>query len=78
MLLQKEMRIGYMHMHRYGYIRWADFCQMQECYNLENNQEDDNEVVSDYETDNGKNRKAIIEKSLFFLFFLIRQTTIRR
>ena len=31
----------------------TDLCQLQECNNSENNKEDDEKVVSDYETDNG-------------------------
>ena len=30
----------------------TDLCQLQECDNSENNKEDDDKVVSDYETDN--------------------------
>ena len=33
-------------------MRCTDLCQLQECYNSENNKEDYDKVVSDYETDN--------------------------
>ena len=34
-------------------VRCTNLCQLQECDNSENNKEDDDKVVSDYETDNG-------------------------
>ena len=33
-------------------MRCTDLCQLQECDNSENNKEDDDKVVSDYETNN--------------------------
>ena len=63
------MRIGYMYMHWYGHIRWTDFCQMQECYNSENNQEETTKLYLTMKQIMVKNRKAIIENLYFLIFF---------
>ena len=39
-------------------MRCTDLCQLQECDNSENNKEDDEEVGSDYETDNDDEQKS--------------------
>ena len=39
-------------------MRCTDLCQLQECDNSENNKEDDDKVVSDYETDNDDEQKS--------------------
>ena len=33
-------------------MQFTELCQLQKCDDSENNKEDDDEVVSDYETDN--------------------------
>ena len=59
-------------------MRCTDLCQLQECDNSENNKEDDEEVGSDYETDNDDEQKSHAWKiSIFIDFFSIVQITMR-
>ena len=39
-------------------MRCTDLWQLQECDNSENNNDDDEKVVSDYETDNEDKQKS--------------------
>ena len=56
-------------------MRCTDLCQLQECDNSENNKEDDDKVVSDYETENDDEQKSDDAKIPIFVdFFLLNST----